>query len=82
MKPFRFLLCLFVSSVATVAGDSKPNIVLVLVDDLGINDLHCYGRAEHHTPNVDRLAEQGMRFTNAYAQAVCSPSRAVITPGG
>ena len=81
LKPLRFLLCLFVSAFAVVAADSKPNIVLILVDDLGIKDLHCYGRAEHHTPNVDRLAEQRMRFTNAYAQAVCSPSRAGLLTG-
>ena len=81
MKPLRFLLCLVVSSIAALAADVKPNIVLILVDDLGINDLHCYGRADHLTPNVDRLAEQGMRFTNAYAQAVCSPSRAALLTG-
>ena len=80
MKLLHFLLCVFISAGAARAAD-KPNIVLILVDDLGINDLHCYGRAEHLTPNVDKLAEQGMRFTNAYAQAVCSPSRAALLTG-
>src|SRR4051794_36881949 len=61
---------------------SRPNIVLILSDDLGINDLACYGRKEHHTPNLDRLASQGMRFTCAYAaQPICSPSRAAIMTG-
>lgn len=56
---------------------AKPNIVFVFADDLGINDLHCYGRRDHNTPNLDRLATQGMRFTCAYtAQPICSPSRA------
>ncbi|HEX2474454.1 MAG TPA: sulfatase-like hydrolase/transferase, partial [Lacipirellulaceae bacterium] len=61
---------------------SKPNIVLILADDLGINDLGCYGRREHRTPNLDQLAAQGMRFTCAYtAQPICSPSRAAIITG-
>ena len=66
----------------TVRSASKPNIVLILADDLGINDLGCYGRNDHHTPNLDRLASQGMRFTCAYtAQPICSPSRAAIMTG-
>jgi arylsulfatase A len=74
-------------SVALQAADStrvasRPNIVLILADDLGINDLACYGRKEHRTPNLDRLASQGMRFTCAYAaQPVCSPTRAAIMTG-
>ena len=60
----------------------KPNILFILCDDLGINDLRCYGREDHHTPNLDRLAGQGMRFTSAYcAQPICSPSRAAILTG-
>ena len=61
---------------------SRPNIVFILADDLGVNDLHCYGRRDHHTPNLDRLATQGIRFTAAYcAQPICSPSRAAILTG-
>src|SRR4051794_21395758 len=64
------------------AGAAKPNIIFILADDLGINDLHCYGRAEHHTPNLDQLAREGMRFTASYcAQSICSPSRAAILTG-
>lgn len=60
----------------------KPNIIFILADDLGINDLHCYGRAEHNTPNLDQLAREGMRFTASYcAQPICSPSRAAILTG-
>lgn len=59
-----------------------PNIVLILVDDLGWTDLGCYGSRYYETPNLDRLAEQGMRFTNAYAAcAVCSPTRAAVMTG-
>ncbi|HVV01742.1 MAG TPA: sulfatase [Verrucomicrobiae bacterium] len=61
---------------------ARPNIVFILCDDLGINDLHCYGRKDHHTPNLDRLASEGIRFTSAYcAQPICSASRAAILTG-
>lgn len=60
----------------------KPNIVLVLADDLGESDLGCYGRHDHRTPHLDRLAKQGMRFSCAYAaQPICSPSRAALMTG-
>jgi len=59
-----------------------PNIVFVLCDDLGINDLHCYGREDHNTPHLDGLAAEGTRFTSAYAsQAICSASRAGLLTG-
>ena len=76
-----FVLILAVSPMQ--ASDAPPpNIVFILADDLGINDLHCYGRAEHNTPNLDQLAKEGMRFTNAYAaQSVCSPTRASLLTG-
>jgi arylsulfatase A-like enzyme len=60
----------------------RPNVVFFLVDDLGWGDLGCYGDTFHETPQMDRLARDGMRFTNAYAAApVCSPSRAAILTG-
>lgn len=63
-------------------GAKRPNLIVILADDLGINDLSCYGRAEQPTPNLDRLAREGMRFTNAYAsQCVCSPTRAALMTG-
>lgn len=73
---------LAIAHPAHSAPPTKPNIVLILADDLGINDLHCYGRQDHATPNLDRLASQGMRFTCAYtAQPICSPSRAALMTG-
>jgi arylsulfatase A-like enzyme len=64
------------------AAKAPPNILFILCDDLGINDLHCYGREDHRTPNLDRLAREGTRFTSAYcAQPICSPSRAAILTG-
>ena len=63
-------------------AERRPNIVFVLADDLGINDLGVYGRKEHRTPNLDRLAAEGLRFTTAYvASPICSPSRAAIMTG-
>ncbi len=60
----------------------RHNIVLILIDDLGWKDLGCYGSDYYQTPNVDRLASQGVRFTNGYAAcAVCSPTRAAILTG-
>lgn len=60
----------------------RPNIVFFLVDDLGQRDLGCYGSEFHETPNLDRLAAEGSRFTNAYAACpVCSPTRASLMTG-
>jgi arylsulfatase A-like enzyme len=70
------------SPPASTAQPRPPNIVFILADDLGINDLGVYGRAEHRTPNVDRLATEGLRFTTSYAASpICSPSRAAIMTG-
>ena len=78
----RFPLLLFYVLVCQSAVCAKPNIIFVLTDDLGINDLGCYGRVEHRTPNLDRLAREGARFTSSYcAQPICSPSRAAILTG-
>ena len=86
----RHLLCCLSMLVLLAVPDAafaqsparKPNIVFILADDLGINDLACYGRQDHLTPNLDKLAKEGMRFTNAYAAAsICSPTRAAILTG-
>ncbi len=64
------------------AANNPPNIVLILIDDMGWKDLGCYGSGIFETPNIDALAEQGMRFTQAYANCpVCSPSRAALMTG-
>jgi arylsulfatase A len=64
------------------AQERPPNVVVFLVDDLGWRDLGCYGSSLYETPHIDRLAEQGMRFTSAYAAChVCSPTRASILTG-
>src|SRR6478672_10558478 len=61
---------------------SRLNVVLILADDLGWTDLSCYGSDLYQSPNIDRLARDGMRFTQAYsACTVCSPSRAALMTG-
>lgn len=62
-------------------GPRRPNIVFLLADDLGWSDLACYGADLHESPNLDRLAREGVRFTQAYAMPVCSPTRAAILTG-
>lgn len=63
-------------------SSSRPNIIFILADDLGWGDLSCYGRPDYQTPNLDRLAKQGTRFTNAYsASAVCTPTRCGFITG-
>lgn len=59
-----------------------PNIIFILIDDLGWKDVTCYGSDFYETPNIDRLAREGMLFTDAYAACpVCSPTRASIMSG-
>jgi arylsulfatase A-like enzyme len=61
---------------------TKPNIIVIVADDLGWSDLSCYGNSFIETPNLDKLAKSGLRFTNAYAAAsLCSPSRASLLTG-
>lgn len=66
---------------AEVSSPAKPNILFILADDLGWTALSCYGNKDVATPNLDRLASQGMRFTSAYADAQCSPTRAAFLSG-
>ena len=67
---------------AVVRNSDKPNVILVLADDLGYGDLGCYGGKVIPTPNIDRLAREGLRFTDAYAgSTVCAPSRCSLMTG-
>ncbi|GAB4340904.1 MAG: sulfatase [Candidatus Abyssubacteria bacterium] len=64
------------------SSEERPNILLIVADDLGWKDLSCYGNEQVRTPNIDRLAEEGVRFTNAFVTASsCSPSRASLITG-
>jgi len=85
---FRGLLvCLLLitsgwTSVCYGVNAGKPNIIYILADDLGYGDLSCYGQKRFQTPNIDRLASEGIRFTDHYSGAtVCAPSRACLMTG-
>ncbi len=83
-KTFLFVLLVKICAFSTAWSQqqARPNIVFILADDLGYFDLSCYGNPYHRTPNIDSLANSGMRFTQAYsASPVCSPSRAALLTG-
>src|SRR5262249_59937940 len=77
------LVVAFSTSIAIAEPiDRPPNIVIIFADDLGYGDLGCYGAKNIRTPNLDRMASEGMRFTDFYvAQAVCSASRTALLTG-
>ena len=83
LRGLAFLFLLLASVVRpSLAAPAKPNVIVILVDDLGWADLGCYGSRFHLTPHLDRLARDGTRFTDAYsACTVCSPTRAALLTG-
>ena len=79
MKALLLLPLLFVSPAAQA---ERPNFVIIFADDLGYGDLGCYGHPSIRTPNLDRMAAEGMKFTDFYVAApVCTPSRAALLTG-
>ncbi|MEY3421468.1 MAG: hypothetical protein RIR48_1760, partial [Bacteroidota bacterium] len=89
MEKFVFLILVIFSSCSfqNVTGQnksalSKPNVIIIFTDDQGYQDLGCYGSPKIKTSNIDKLAAEGIRFTNFYATAsVCTPSRASLLTG-
>ena len=83
MKTLRLILAIaFACSAGNTLAARKPNIIYVLADDLGYGDLGCYGQETLKTPNLDRMAKEGTRFTRHYAgSTVCAPSRCVLLTG-
>ncbi|NOT75781.1 MAG: sulfatase [Cyclobacteriaceae bacterium] len=85
MKSIQRIACLVVVLMMTLtamAQVKKPNVVVFLIDDLGWSDVGCFESTLYETPNIDKLAKEGVKFTNAYAAChVCSPSRAAILSG-
>jgi arylsulfatase A len=79
--PFVSLWFVFLAASSVFAAE-RPNIVFILADDLGYGDLGCYGQKNFATPNIDRMAAEGLRFTQHYAgSTVCAPSRACLMTG-
>jgi arylsulfatase A len=69
------------TTASRVRADAKPNLVIILVDDMGYGDIGCYGSTLNRTPNCDRMAAEGMKLTSFYAAPVCTPSRASLLTG-
>jgi len=81
MKKIGLFAFAFISFL-TVFSQQKPNVIIIMVDDLGYGDLSCYGATKISTPNIDQLARRGIRFTNAHSSsASCTPSRYALITG-
>src|ERR1017187_3563480 len=84
MKPFLpviVVLCALASHLPCAQATPKPNIILILADDMGYGDIRPFGSVKNRTPNLDRMAREGVKFTSFYAAPVCTPSRAQILTG-
>lgn len=88
MKHFRILLvivyglfALLSCAIADEPNPNRPNVILIMTDDMGMECLQCYGGETYKTPNLDRLAKSGMRFNHCYSQPLCTPSRVKIMTG-
>jgi len=82
MKSFQFLLVLFISSILFAQQNKKPNVLFIIADDLTVTAVSSYENKVSKTPNIDKLAAEGIRYTKAYCQyPVCGPSRASFMSG-
>lgn len=82
MKTILSTSTLALASIFSLSAQQKPNIIYILADDIGYADLGCYGQQKIETPNIDRLANDGMRFTQHYSGSpVSAPSRGVLLTG-
>ncbi|SVC84486.1 uncharacterized protein METZ01_LOCUS337340, partial [marine metagenome] len=75
------IILLLIFSALVVSAVERPNIVILFTDDQGTMDANCYGSKDLITPNIDKLAATGVRFTQAYAHTVCCPARAALLTG-
>ena len=78
---FLTLLMLATPTPLSAAKEAKPNIVIIFIDDMGYGDIGPFGATKQKTPELDRMAKEGMRFTDFYAAPVCSVSRAQLLTG-
>ncbi len=81
LRSFIWILILVALAASSAHGASRPNVIVIMADDIGAEGLACYGSTIYTTPNLDRMAEQGVRFENAYATPLCTPTRVMIMSG-
>jgi len=82
LKTIIIAILILSTSLVAAGAERKPNIIYILADDLGYGDLSCYGQEKFKTPNIDRLAAEGMKFTQHYSgSTVCAPSRCALMTG-
>lgn len=81
LSMFRFFLFLSLVLVAPIFAEDRPNFVIIFIDDMGYGDIGPFGSTDNRTPNLDRMAEEGMKLTSFYAAPVCSASRAQLLTG-
>jgi arylsulfatase A len=79
-RALEFAVLLILGTTVAQAAD-RPHVILIMADDIGSECFGCYGSRQYQTPNIDRLAEKGMRFTHCYSQPLCTPSRVKIMTG-
>lgn len=75
-----YSLLLVIATNCAMAAD-RPNVIVIMADDIGAEGLGCYGSTIYTTPNLDRMASEGLRFNNAYATPLCTPTRVMIMSG-
>ena len=75
------LVALMAWTPASAADPARPNVIVIMADDLGAEGLASYGSTIYTTPNLDKMAREGMRFNNAYATPLCTPSRVMLMTG-
>jgi arylsulfatase A len=81
MKQILPLISAFLIPFGQIQAADKPNVIFILADDLGIGNVGCYGADNYKTPEIDKLAARGTRFTHCFTAALCGPSRALIMTG-
>lgn len=81
MRKNIFIFALALLSIACSTEQTKPNFIIIFTDDQGYQDLGCFGSPNIKTPNIDQMADEGMKLTSFYAQTVCGPSRAALMTG-
>ncbi|QDT66984.1 sulfatase-like hydrolase/transferase [Calycomorphotria hydatis] len=77
----RHVICVVALLCAAIAYADRPNVILIMVDDLGVEGLSCYGSLDYQTPELDRMAAEGIQFTSAYSQPLCTPTRVQLMTG-